>query len=141
MKILQAGKYILLILHAALFCWICIAADEALRIGAAWAGWGSGAARSLQYALLALSMIGVLILVGLLDKRFSRAKAPGELACKSRLVFMVQLFALGGAAAVPAAAGMQSWHLAAAALPAGGALLLYSLLRGRAARRHPMGGK
>ncbi len=136
MKILQAGKYALLTIHAALFCWICIAIDEALRIWAAWAEWGSGAVRSLQYTVLALSLIGVLVLVGLLDKRFSRAKTPGELRYRSCLVLMIQLFALGGAAVIPALAGMQSWLL-----PAGGALLLYSLLRGRAVRKHQMGGK
>ncbi len=131
MKILQAGKYVLLTLHAALFCWICITIDEALRILAAWLKWGSGAARSLQYAVLALSLIGVLVLVGLLDKRFSRVKSPGELTYRSCLVFMIQLFALGGAALIPAMAGMRSFILPAVALPAGGAFLLYSRLRGK----------
>jgi hypothetical protein len=108
--------------------------DEALRIWAAWAQWESGITRSLQYAVLALGLIGVLVLTGLLDKHLSRARTAGELVYMSCLVLMIQLFALGAAALFPAMAGMQSWLLPAAALPAGAALLLYSLVRGRKMR-------
>lgn len=141
MGILQAGKYALLTLHAALFCWICMAVDEVLRIWAALAKWGGGAARGLQYAMLALSLIGVLVLVGLLDKKLSRAKSPGELVNGSCLVLMIQLFVLGGATVIPAMAGMKSWLLPAVTLPVGGIFLIYFLLRGRAWRKRQMDRK
>jgi hypothetical protein len=134
LKYLPLARYALLLVLTALFCWIVMMADNALRVWAALAAWGSGAARSLQYAVLALGLIGVLVCIGLLDKRFGRAKGMRDLLRLCRPVFAAQLLALGALSAVPAAAGLQGFLLPALALPLGAAMMVWHFLKGRASR-------
>lgn len=135
MKYVPWARYALLSVHTALFCWMCMTADSLLRVWAAWAGWGSGVARSMQYAVLALGLIGVLVGVGLLDKRFGRAKELRGLMLLCRPVLAAQLLALGALAVVPAAAGLQSVLLPVLALVSGAALMAWPFLRKRAAQK------
>jgi hypothetical protein len=117
--ILSVLRYAFLLIHAALYCYICFVADTALRLALAWAGLDGGAIRSLQFALLALLLIAVLAGTALLDRRLSRSKGVTELAAKACGVIAAQLPVLGALAAVPAMAGLKGWLLPALALASG----------------------
>lgn len=130
-------KYVFLLIHAALHCYICFVADTALRLALTWAGLDSGAIRSLQFALLALLLIAVLTGTALLDRRLSRSKGVAELVIKACGVIAAQLPVLGVLAAVSAVAGLTGWLLPALALTSGAS---WFLCRGflRVCRKRPV---